>query len=252
MTLVFLPLAVVTAAKGKWVTFLAGFLVAFAWLAGALRLAKPRSRWARRFYTGRKRRRAEERTSDRLQLGVAVAAFLIGAVAVVGLVAASKAYVVPSPAMEPTIHCAKPRTGCSGETSDRVLAFRFVLGRAPERGDIVTFRSTKRFEARCAMSGVFVRRIVGLPGERIESRGGALRVNGKPLEEPYARRTAGGPWSDAVRRFGPRLIPPGHYFLLGDHRGASCDSFVWGSLPRRNLVGKVVAIYWPPGRVGRP
>jgi signal peptidase I len=179
-------------------------------------------------------------------------AVVLGGLVLVGVVLAGKWYRIPSPAMELTLRCAEPAVGCSGRANDRVFALRYVLGRVPERGDVVAFRSNDAFEARCGQSGLFVKRIAGLPGERIEARDGTVFVDSAELDEPYARYEPRGPWAAASRRVGPVLVPQDEYFLLSDNRGAGCDSFVWGSLPRRDLVAEVVAIYWPPGRIGRP
>ena len=96
-----------------------------------------------------------------------------------------------------------------------------------------------------------MKRIVGLPKEhvriRVRSGVGYVYVDGKPLDEPYVendRRDVGA--EDTYR------VPAGQYFVMGDNRSQSCDSRVWGSVPRANLVGPVVARYWPPDRIGAP
>ena len=159
----------------------------------------------------------------------------------------AKPYRIPSPSMEPTLHCARPVAHCQGRFSDRVtanrLAYRFG---DPQRGHVVVFNAPRAAE-RCALGdggSTFVKRIVGLPGELISEREGTIFVDGKRLSEPYVdpslRGTSDGSW--------PR-VAPGHYFVLGDNRTHSCDSRTWGTVPRNNLIGPVMLTYWPPRRV---
>jgi signal peptidase I len=158
----------------------------------------------------------------------------------------AKPYRIPSPSMEPTLHCAKPTEFCRGRFSDRVIANRlaYTFG-DPKRGQIVVFK-TPEAARRCGMSdggSTFVKRIVGLPGETVSERGGAIYIDGDPLVEPYVDPTLRG---DETNKW-PR-IAPGHYFVLGDARIHSCDSRTWGSVPRGNLIGPVMLTYWPPDR----
>jgi signal peptidase I len=169
----------------------------------------------------------------------------------VGAVLAIKAWVVnpyriPSSSMEPTLHCAAPEVGCEAGTSDRVLANRFVYRFTdPERGDIVVFQTPPEADQLCpGPGGVFVKRLLGLPGDTLEIREGQLFVNGEPLPEPYVY---GG---DVGDDFGPVTVREGTYFMMGDNRFQSCDSREWGAVPRENLIGPVFARYWPIQRIG--
>ncbi len=155
-------------------------------------------------------------------------------------------YRIPSSSMEPTLHCAQPEPGCEAGTSDRVLANRFVYHfRDPKRGDIVVFETPERAQEVCPGPGnVFVKRLIGLPGDTVEIRGDSLYVNGKPYPEPYVNGGAVG------NEFGPVKVSQGKYFMMGDNRLDSCDSRKWGAVPRDNLIGPVFAVYWPVPRVG--
>src|SRR3954447_15939835 len=154
-------------------------------------------------------------------------------------------YRIPSSSMEPTLHCARPRDGCEGRFSDRVLACRICYRIfSPKRGDIVVFDTPPEAKDECGTGGVYVKRLIGLPGETWSERGGYVYIDGKKLDESYI---------EADRRddetHGPQVIPKGHYFMMGDNRRFSCDSRRWGTVARSELIGKVVAVYWPPNRV---
>jgi signal peptidase I len=158
----------------------------------------------------------------------------------------AKPYRIPTSSMEPTLHCAAPGPGCLGKTSDRVIAARAVyLFRSPARGDIVVFKAPARAKRECSEGGTFVKRIVGMPGERVSERRGFFFVDGRRVIEPYidpSRR-------DRATRAWPR-VPAHDYFVMGDNRAASCDSRDWGPVPRSSLIGPVVATYWPFARLG--
>ena len=154
-------------------------------------------------------------------------------------------YRIPSSSMEPTLHCAKPALGCESDYSDRVLANRFIYRfRDPRRGEIVVFRAPPEAARLCQGGGVYVKRLIGLPGDTWAERNGVVYIDGKPLREPYVQAT----YRDAFD-YPPRKIPPGRYFFMGDNRKYSCDSRRWGTVPRKDIVGLVFATYWPLGRI---
>jgi signal peptidase I len=158
----------------------------------------------------------------------------------------AKPYRIPSSSMEPTLHCAAPAPGCLGKSSDRVIAARVVYDlRSPARGDIVVFTAPPKAKAECREGGTFVKRIVGLPGEVVSERRGFVYVDGRRLAEPYVDPSR----RDRVTRTWPR-VGPHQYFVMGDNRAASCDSRAWGTVPRGNMIGPVVATYWPFSRLG--
>jgi signal peptidase I len=108
------------------------------------------------------------------------------------------------------------------------LAYRSHL---PERGDIIVFSSPQTTDLD------LIKRVIGLPGDTVEISGGAVRVNGQVLEEPYiaAAPVYNGEWE----------VPDGKLFVLGDNRNDSSDSHAWGLLPLENVIGKAILIYWP-------
>jgi signal peptidase I len=168
-----------------------------------------------------------------------------GAVVLTVKVEVANPYRIPSASMEPTLRCARPAQGCDGSFSDRVIANRLAYRfRDPKRGDIVVFDAPAEAALQCREGGTFVKRIVGLPGEVVSERGGVVYVDGKPLRESYVdpRRR------DAFTRSWPR-VPHGEYFVMGDNRAESCDSRVWGPVPRANLIGPVLMTYWPLNRL---
>jgi signal peptidase I len=172
----------------------------------------------------------------------------------VAIVLAIKAWVVnpyriPSSSMEPTLHCARGNSatnnGCEARFSDRVLANRFIYHfRDPHRNEIVVFNTPPLAKIECGAGGTFVKRLIGLPGERIRERSGSFFINGKKLDDssyiqPGRRDDRSGFW----------IVPKNSYFFVGDNRTQSCDSRRWKSVPRGNLIGPVFAIYWPPNRI---
>jgi signal peptidase I len=177
------------------------------------------------------------------------AATFAAAVAVVLVFEAevAKPYSIPSSSMEPTLHCARPGPWCLGSFNDRVIALRLAYRfEDPKRGQIVVFHAPPSVR-RCGIDAgrTYVKRLIGLPGDRVSERHGRIFVDGRPLPEPYVapelRGAESGTW--------PR-VPANHYFLLGDDRIHSCDSRTWGTVSRGSLIGPVVLTYWPPGRIG--
>jgi signal peptidase I len=166
---------------------------------------------------------------------------IVGAIAIVLAIKAwiVNPYRIPSSSMEPTLHCARPGSGCEARFSDRVLANRFIYHfRKPHRGDIIVFKTPPLAKQRCGAGGTFVKRLVALPGERWEEKNGFIFINGKKLLEPYVKSDR----RDTGTSYPARKIPPGEYFMMGDNRTQSCDSREWGPVPDKSIVGKVVKI----------
>ncbi|MGA8576115.1 MAG: signal peptidase I [Candidatus Cybelea sp.] len=117
-----------------------------------------------------------------------------------------------------------------------INTFAYRLG-APRRGDIVAFRHDGDARA------IFIKRAIGVPGDRIRIDRGAVYLNGVRLDEPYVRR------ADA-RSFGEIVVPPASVYVLGDNRAESEDSRFFGPVSDSLLVGRAVAGVWPPRMLG--
>lgn len=163
----------------------------------------------------------------------------------------AKTYVIPTSAMEPTL-----RGKLSGQPDYIMVNHAAYWFSAPQRGDLVVFgtQGIKGIESEARYTGpeVYLKRLVGLPGETIEIRDGHAFANGRMLDETdgipdivYTVPTYGnanGKWE----------IPEGNYFVLGDNSPRSSDSRYWGFVPKANIMGKAARIYWPLSRMSVP
>lgn len=146
----------------------------------------------------------------------------------------AEARYIPSGSMEPTL-----------QINDRLiiekLSYHF---HSPQRGDIVVFWPTDRLKEETPhLRDAFIKRVIGLPGETVEVRGGRVYVNGQPLREEYIA-------AEPQYQWGPETVPPESYLVLGDNRNNSYDSHYWGYVPYENIIGRAVVRFWPPKRVG--
>jgi signal peptidase I len=123
---------------------------------------------------------------------------------------------------------------------DRVVVNKLVYRYgAIDRGDVVVFWYPRD------PSVSFIKRVIGLPGDRVEIRDGRVHVNGKPLSEDYLPAD----FRDADNH-PPVEVRPGHYFVLGDHRRSSNDSRSWGQVPQKYIYGRAAFRFWPLGQIG--
>lgn len=107
----------------------------------------------------------------------------------------------------------------------------------PRRGDVVVLQLPDQSDE------LLIKRVVGLPGERIEIHEGRVFIDGAALDEPYLDQVTSG-------FLASQIVPPLHVFVLGDNRMASNDSRSFGPVPLENIMGKAWASYWPPAEIG--
>jgi signal peptidase I len=123
---------------------------------------------------------------------------------------------------------------------ERIFVNRFIYRfQDIHRGDVVVFWYPRDH------SKSFIKRVMGVPGDKVEIRSGSVYVNGTRLDEPYLN-----PAFKGYKSFPPVLVPLGQYFVLGDHRDSSNDSRSWGFVNHDLIYGKAIFSYWPVSRVG--
>jgi signal peptidase I len=152
------------------------------------------------------------------------------------------AFKIPGDSMEPTL-----------EPGDRIFVVKDDLHFVEyDRGDVIVFRPPE--PAYDPEKPFFIKRIVGLPGEEISIRDGHIMVDGKTVREPAVFREihyATAPQGIFARQHGGAFrVPEGNYFMIGDNSGSSYDSRHWGPLPRKNVFGRAIYIWWPRERMG--
>jgi signal peptidase I len=173
-----------------------------------------------------------------------------------------KPYRIPSPSMVPTL-----------AVGQRVLTNR--LSTHPGLGDIVVFHPPRGADPASPVCGnpeqgqnpvtqtvyrqpcgvptpqqssqTFIKRVVGLPGDRISIQNGHVIRNGVQEQDSYINACGENPTCTFPV---PIIVPPGDYFMMGDNRGKSDDSRFWGPVPSKWIIGVAFFTYWPPDRIG--
>lgn len=136
-------------------------------------------------------------------------------------------FYIPSGSMEPTL-----------QINDEILVNKFGHHFWDfQRGDIIVFKYPENPDID------YVKRLIGLPGEKVELKDSKLYINDQEVAEDYL------PKGLRFDDFGPVEVPEGHYLMLGDNRNNSEDSRYWGFLPEDNVIGKAMFIFWPFDRI---
>ena len=170
----------------------------------------------------------------------------LSAVLAIGIrIFVAEARYIPSGSMLPTLHI-----------DDRLIidkiSYRFSN---PVRGDIVVFNPTAEIAKELDDEGnqkykeAFIKRIIGLPGDRIDVKDGKVYINDKVLTEKYLDEAPAYNWS-STELTPDGIVPEGHYLVLGDKRNNSYDSHHWGFVPKDKIVGKATIRFWPIDRLG--
>lgn len=171
-----------------------------------------------------------------------------------------QAFIVPTPSMDPTVMVGDHLLVDKLSYAPAGSLARYVLPYTdPKRGDVIVFRYP------IDITQNYVKRVMGVPGDHIRVMDKIVYLNGKPLKEPYAQHIfpnlepyrdnfpsePRGPVYDRARQMlaehvqnGEIVVPPDSYFAMGDNRDNSLDSRYWGFVPRENIIGKPLLIFW--------
>lgn len=137
---------------------------------------------------------------------------------------------IPSGSMEPTL-----------DINDRIVVNKVIYHfQPPKRMQIIVFRQVASEDS---PKRDLIKRLVGLPGEKLELKDGIIYINDKPLTEEHTM-------NQDFANFGPVSIPQDAYFVMGDNRPASADSRYWGFLPKKNVIGPAFLRIWPLNKFG--
>jgi signal peptidase I len=139
-------------------------------------------------------------------------------------------YFIPSKSMKPTLY-----------VGNRIMVDKLAVEFGHVNiGDIVVFKAPPAVETKCGDSFPdLVKRVIGLPGDVLTSKGNTIYVNGVALDEKWSHYEPLGP------PIGRVTVPQGQYFMMGDNHANSCDSRYWGTVPRSDIIGKVFLKFWP-------
>ena len=144
----------------------------------------------------------------------------------------AEARYIPSGSMLPTL-----------QINDRLIVDKLGYHfKNPERGDVVVFSPTDTLEKQ-NFHDAFIKRVIGLPGDKVEVKGGRVFINDQALRESYIAE-------DPQYQYGPVTVPQDAYLVLGDNRNNSYDSHYWGFVPRDRIIGRAIVRFWPINRLG--
>ena len=142
-------------------------------------------------------------------------------------------YFIPSASMEPTL-----------QIGDRIIINKLSVDFGTiHTGDIVVFRAPPSENCGTAVDDL-VKRVIGVPGDTLTSKGNTIYIDGKALKETWSHTEPLG------KPIGHVYVKSGQYFVMGDNHSDSCDSRYWGTVPRSDIIGKVFLRIWPLSRIG--
>jgi signal peptidase I len=142
---------------------------------------------------------------------------------------------IPSGSMEPTLMI-----------GDRIVVSKLSVEFGTIHiGDILVFHAPAKVRTQCGDDVAdLVKRVIGLPYDRLTSKGNTIYVNGKALKQPWSH------YEPLGKPIGNVVVPKNHYFMMGDNEADSCDSRFWGTIPRSAIIGKAFIRIWPLSRFG--
>jgi signal peptidase I len=156
-----------------------------------------------------------------------------------------QAFKIPTGSMRPTLL-----------EGDAILVNKFIYGpripftdlrlpaiRQPKRGDVIVFIYPENPKKD------FIKRLVAKEGETVEIKNGTIYINGQPLLEPIFSQRFYYNKGELAREGEKIVVPKDSFFVLGDNSGSSQDSRYWGFVPKKNILGEAMIIYWPPNRI---
>ncbi len=156
-----------------------------------------------------------------------------------------QAYKIPTGSMRPTLL-----------EGDIILVNKFIYGarlpftnlylpkvRSPQRGDVVVFVYPENPKKD------FIKRLIATEGEAVQIKDGTIYINDKPLLDPLFSQRYYYNQGDFGQENKKIIVPKDNYFVLGDNSASSQDSRYWGFVPKKNMLGKAMLIYWPPNRI---
>lgn len=146
---------------------------------------------------------------------------------------AFQTFYIPSGSMEPTL-----------QIGDRIIVNKLAITWGTIHvGDIVVFKAPPAEDCGEPVTDL-VKRVIGVPGDSLKSEGNTIYVNNKPLDETWTHTE---PLGGAIT---PITLKANQYFMMGDNHSDSCDSRMWGTVPRSDIIGKAFVRIWPLSRIG--
>jgi signal peptidase I len=151
---------------------------------------------------------------------------------------AFQTFFIPSPSMNPTL-----------QDGDRIIVNKLAVEFGTiNRGDVLVFKAPPTEDCSTLHVTDLVKRVIGVPGDKLYSVGNTIYVNGTALVEAWSHtEPLGGEIASAMN---PVVVAANHYFMMGDNHDNSCDSRMWGTIPRSDVIGKAFVRIWPLTRIG--